>query len=149
VRKRCRLVTSTGLGSKLNSEKGMNLIEVLVAMGILSAVAVTFLLGMSTSSRAVVTNKQHVAAEGLAKSQMESIQRQTYDTVHNPPQYALLDPADIPTGYNVEITAERLYPLTVHTGGDEGLQKITVTVLSVREGRTIFTLEGYKCFTGH
>jgi type II secretory pathway pseudopilin PulG len=126
----------------------MNLIEVLVAMGILSAVAVTFLLGMSTSSKAVVTNQQHVAAEGLAKSQMESIQRQPYDTVHNPPQYALLDPSEIPTGYSIEITAERLYPLTVHTGGDEGLQKITVSVLSVREGRTVFTLEGYKCFTG-
>ncbi|OGN91723.1 MAG: hypothetical protein A2Z75_03045 [Chloroflexi bacterium RBG_13_50_10] len=149
MRKRCRLVASTGFRSKLNSEKGMNLIEVLVAMGILSAVAVTFLLGMSTSSKAVVTNQEHVAAEGLAKSQMEFIQRQTYDAVHDPPQYALLDPGDIPTGYNVEITAERMYPQTVHTGGDEGLQKITVDVLSVRRGRVLFTLEGYKCFTGH
>jgi type II secretory pathway pseudopilin PulG len=127
----------------------MTLIEVLVAMGILSAVAVTFLLGMSTSSHAVVTNQQNVAAEGLAKSQMESIQHQNYDAVHNPPQYALLDTADIPTGYSIEITAERLYPMQVHTGGDEGLQKITVSVLSVHEGRTVFTLEGYKCFTGH
>ena len=127
----------------------MNLIEVLVAMGILSTVAVTFMLGMSTSSKAVVTNQEQITAEGLAKSQMESIQRQTYDSVNNPPQYSLLDPEeDIPAGYSIEITTARLDPWNDHSGNDEGLQKITVTVRSVRQGRAIFILEGYKCFTG-
>jgi prepilin-type N-terminal cleavage/methylation domain-containing protein len=138
-----RLVTSTRFRSKLNSEQGMNLIEVLVAMGILATVGVTFLLGMSTSSKAVVTNQQNIVAEGLAKSQMESIQQQTYDPDNNPPQYTVL--AQIPTGYSIQITAERLDPQNDHTGNDEGLQKITIAVSN--GGRVVFTLEGYKCNT--
>lgn len=138
-----RLVTSTRFRSKLNSEQGMNLIEVLVAMGILATVGVTFLLGMSTSSKAVVTNQQNIVAEGLAKSQMESIQQQTYDPDHNPPQYTVL--AQIPAGYSIQITAARLDPQNDHTGNDEGLQKITIAVSN--GGRVVFTLEGYKCNT--
>jgi prepilin-type N-terminal cleavage/methylation domain-containing protein len=146
VSKQRRLVAFTGFRSILNSEQGLNLIEVLVALSILGAVAVTFLLGMSTSSKAVVTNKVQVSAEGLAKSQMEYIQTQTYDTVHNPPQYTVLIPAQIPAGYGIQITAARLDPQSLHTGIDEGLQKITVNVNN--GGRVVFTLEGYKCYTG-
>jgi prepilin-type N-terminal cleavage/methylation domain-containing protein len=138
-----RLVTSTRFRSKLNSEQGMNLIEVLVAMGILATVGVTFLLGMSTSSKAVVTNQQNIVAEGLAKSQMESIQQQTYDPDNNPPQYTVL--AQIPAGYSIQITTARLDPQNDHTGNDEGLQKITIAVSN--GGRVVFTLEGYKCNT--
>lgn len=140
-----RLVAFAGFRSTLNSEQGLNLIEVLVALGILATVAVTFLLGMSTSSKAVVTNKAQIFAEGLAKSQMESIQRQAYDSVNNPPQYAVLDPAQIPAGYGIQITAARLNPQQPPTGHDEGLQKITVNVNNM--GRVVFTLEGYKCST--
>lgn len=147
MNKHRRLVAFTGFRSTLSSQQGMNLIEVLVALGILSAVAVTFLLGMSTSSHAVVTNKVQVSAEGLAKSQMESVQRQPYDSINNPPQYALLDPAQIATGYSIQITAARLDPHNLHTTvNDEGLQKITVTVNN--RGAVVYSLEGYKCYTG-
>jgi prepilin-type N-terminal cleavage/methylation domain-containing protein len=135
-----------GFNSTPNSEQGLNLIEVLVALGILGMVAVTFLLGMSTSSHAVVTNKVSVSAEGLAKSQMESIQRQTYDSVHDPPQYSLLDSSQIPAGYSIQITAERMNPQGDSPANDDGLQKIIVAVSN--RGNVVFTLEGYKCFTG-
>jgi prepilin-type N-terminal cleavage/methylation domain-containing protein len=146
-----RRIAFIGFRSALSNERGMNLIEVLVALGILAAVAVTFLLGMSTSSKAVVTNQEQIAAEDIAKSQMESVQRQTYDADHNPPQYAKLDPADLPavSGYTVDdiqITAVRMDPNGDGTANDDGLQKITVTIY--RGTRVVFSLEGYKCFTG-
>lgn len=138
------MVAFTGFRSNLNSEQGLNLIEVLVAVGILATVAVIFLLGMSTSSHAVVTNKVAISAEGLAKSQMEYIQRQTYDKIHDPPQYSVL--AQIPSGYSIQITAGRLDPENDGLANDDGLQKITVTINN--RGKAVFTLEGYKCNTG-
>jgi type II secretion system protein I len=150
VKKR-RRIAYIGFRSALNSERGMNLIEVLVALSILAAVAVTFLLGMSTSSKAVVTNKEQIAAESIAKSQMESVQRQTYDSIHNPPQYAKLASKDISavSGYTVDdiqITAVRMDPNGDGTANDDGLQKITVAIN--RGTRVVFRLEGYKCYTG-
>jgi prepilin-type N-terminal cleavage/methylation domain-containing protein len=139
--KRRRLVVFTGLRSALNSEQGLNLIEVLIAMGILAAVAVTFLLSMSTSSKAVVVNQEQISGESLAKSQMESIKRQTYRVDQ---QYTRLDQDQIPTGYDIEILVTPLNPRGDTTNNDDGLQEITITV--TRGEKTVFTLEGYKRF---
>jgi type II secretory pathway pseudopilin PulG len=121
----------------------MTLIEVLIALGILAAVAGVFLAATATSSKAVMVGQEQVSAEGLAKSQMESIQQQNYRVDG---QYTKL--SQIPARYDIpQPTVERLDPQGLHTGADEGLQKITVTV--THGGKTVFTLEGYKCFTGH
>jgi type II secretory pathway pseudopilin PulG len=123
-----------------NGEQGLNLIEVLIALGIMAAVAVVFLAGMSTSSRAVMVSREQISAESLAKSQMESIKQQDYRVDQ---LYAKLAP--IPTGYDIQIAVQLLDPREDASGEDEGLQKITVTIL--RNGDTVFTLEGYKCQT--
>jgi len=134
--KRRRLLGFTGLRSALNSERGMTLIEVLVALGILAAVAIVFLAGMATSSRAVIVSQKSVAAESLAKSQMENTKAQTYvDGVTTYPKITI--PQDlVDQGYDVTIVA-----LPLHAT-DDGIQKITVTV--TYNGETAFTLEGYK-----
>ena len=60
-----RLVAFRGLRSAPNRESGFSLIEIIVALGIVAAVAVVFLLGMTTSSKAVMVSQEAVVAESL------------------------------------------------------------------------------------
>jgi prepilin-type N-terminal cleavage/methylation domain-containing protein len=124
-----------------NGERGMTLIESLVALGILAAVAVVFLVGMATSSKAVMVSQKSVAVDSLAKSQMERIKSWEYDDVHNPPDYEAAKLTNIPTGYDIDITAARLDPEEDGLDDDDGLQEITVTVT---HDEKVFTLVGYK-----
>ncbi len=119
----------------------MNLVEVLIALLILAAVGGVFLVAVSTSSKAVMVGQQQVSAEGLAKSQMESIQQQNYSV--NGAAYTTL--TQIPAGYAIQFTVVLLNPQGGSTGSDQGLQKITITV--THGGNTVFTLQGYKCAT--
>ena len=128
-----------GFRSVYHHELGFSLIEVLLALAILSAVAVIFLGGMPTSSIAAIVNDKQITAEGLAKSQMEYIKRQDY---HVDRQYDKLNP--LPPGYAIEITAEVLDPRGDTTDNDDGLQKIKIKI--IRDAKTVFTLEGYKSF---
>jgi prepilin-type N-terminal cleavage/methylation domain-containing protein len=130
-------------GIARNGERGLTLIEILVALGILAAVAVVFLLGMATSSKAVMTSQKRVAVDSLAKSQMENIKSWTYDDdINNPPDYEAAKLTDIPDGYDIDIAAERLDPDEDGLLDDDGLQEITVIV--THDGETAFTLVGYK-----
>jgi len=139
-----QLAAFTGFRSAKKGERGFTLLEILVALGILSAVAVVFLLGMTTSSKAVMISQENVTAESLAKSQMEYIKGQAYDDDlnHDPPQYLTLDDEDIPAGYDTTISALRLDPDSDGFADDDGLQQITVTV--TRNGEPTYTLIGYK-----
>jgi type II secretory pathway pseudopilin PulG len=121
----------------------MTLIETLVALAILAAVGGVFLVGMTTSSRALIVNKDNITAESLAKSQMEYIKRQDYRVA--PLQYDKLEQDQIPSGYDIVITVTRLNPRGDVVGNDDGLQKITVTIK--RNDKSLLTLEGYKCFS--
>jgi type II secretory pathway pseudopilin PulG len=124
-----------------NGELGLTLIEILVAMGILAAVAVTFLVGMTTSSKAVMISRESVTVESLAKSQIERVKSWVYD-INDPPNYQAARLTDIPTSYNIQISAVRLDPENDGLADDDGLQQITVTVTS--DDGSIFALVGYK-----
>lgn len=124
-----------------NDERGMTLVEVLVALAILAAVAGVFLTAISTTSKAVMVGQEHVNAESLAKSQMESIQQQNY---HEDLQYDKI--TQIPTTYAIDINVVLLDPRMDQQGDDQDLQKIIITVTHL--GKTVFTLEGYKCNIG-
>jgi type II secretion system protein I len=135
----------TAFCSAHHARQGLTLIEVLIALGILAAVAVVFLASMSTSSRAVIIHQEQVNAEGLAKSQMEAIKLRAYDN-NNPPNYDAAKLANIPADYDIDIDAVRMDPRGDGTAIDDGLQEITVTV--THKGDPVFTLEGYKCLIG-
>ena len=70
----------TGVNS---AELGQTLIETLVALVILGMVAIIFLSGLAIASKSVIVSQQRVTAENLAKSQMEYIKKQDYETTGN------------------------------------------------------------------
>ena len=117
-------------------ESGVTLLETAVALAMLGAIAVTFLIGLATTSKAVVVANEQTVAESLARSQMEWAKEVTYTV--NATAYA---PAPIPgeadyTGFSATITAE---PLNTP---DDGIQKVVVTVKHYDE--ELIILEGYK-----
>ena len=140
-----------GYRSTHKGEMGLTLVEILVALGILAAVAVVFLLAMTTSSKAVMVSQESVAVESLAKSEMEYVKSTTYQDApwsyeipSNPPSWDLAH--SMPSGYDgysIQVNAAQMEVNPDNPAGeDDGLQKITVTVL--RNGETVFTLVGYK-----
>jgi len=114
-------------------ESGVSLMETLVALAVLGAVAVIFLSGLVTTSKAAFINDELATAESLARSQMEWCKKADYAA-----QY---QPAPIPdcpdyVNYSATIAAEPLH------NPDDGIQKITVTIS--RSGKEIIRLESYK-----
>jgi len=117
-------------------EQGTTLIETVVALAVLGAIAVTFLSGLATTTKAVGLTDEQTTAESLAQSQMEWVKNAGYS--YNATGYS---PASIPGGkdyinYSAIIAAESLHD------PDDGIQKITVTVK--RSDKEVIKLEGYK-----
>jgi prepilin-type N-terminal cleavage/methylation domain-containing protein len=146
MKKRGQYARLADFGYARNTERGMTLIEVLIAMGILAAVAVVFLVGMSVSSKGVIVSQERVAVDSLAKSELEYVKSTTYNNVpwsyQLPSGHPTWDPGhSLPNGYNgysVQVTAALV---TGHTT-DDGIQQITITI--TRPGQPDFTLVGYK-----
>ena len=102
------------------------MVEILVALALMGIAGVCFLSSLTTVSKSTIITDEHSTADSLAVSQMEYILSQSYDDTNNPPQYALLP--DIPDGWSVNVTAERLDPENNGVGDDDGIQEISVTV---------------------
>lgn len=117
-------------------ESGVSFVETAVALALLGILAVAFLSGLATESRAVNVADEKATAESLARSQIEWVKNVTY--AYDATTYS---PAAIPGNsdyeeYSVEISAQSL------SQPDTGVQKITVTVR--RGSKDVFILESYK-----
>ena len=130
-------VRKSRIPSKLaRSESGTTLIETVVALALLGAIAVTFLSGLATTSKATIIANEQTTAESLARSQMDWVKNVAY--ADNATEYS---PASIPGGkdyiaYSAAIVAEPLHAT------DDGIQKITVTIKHF--DKEVLKLEGYK-----
>ncbi|MBI2329068.1 MAG: type II secretion system protein [Chloroflexi bacterium] len=117
-------------------ESGVTFLETVVALAVLGTIAVIFLGGLVTTSKAAFTADERATAESLGQSQMEWTQSADY--IYGATQYP---PAAIPgdkdyINYSANITTQPLHE------PDDGIQKITVIVK--RSGEQVLTLEGYK-----
>ena len=121
------------LGRRRRSgEEGVGLVETLIAVGILGLALTVLLAAVSTGSLAVSRTEERVAAENLARSQLEYTKSQGYLTP--PASYLTVTPS--PGGYGVVVEAASI-PDT-----NSGIEKITVTVS--RDGSELLVVEDYK-----
>ena len=117
-------------------EAGVTFIETLVALTLLGIIAVAFLTGLATTSRATIIADEQTTAESLARAQMEWIKNTEY--VYSTTEYS---PAPMPNdeeyaNYSVAIAAEPL------RNPDDGIQKVTITIKHF--DKEVIKLEGYK-----
>ena len=117
--------------ARLHSERGVTLVETLVAVGILGLALVVFLAGLQTGLISTRQSDSLSTAHELARSQMEYTKAAAYQPA--PATYATVTPV---SGYAVTANAAAI------AGGDANVQLITVQIS--KDGAPAFTLEGYK-----
>ena len=129
-----------------DNERGMTLAETIVALAIFGIVAAILVTGLATSSKAVMVSQERVAADSLAKAEIEYIKSCSYSNApwsyelpSNPPAW---DPTRvIPDGYDGYDIASNGACLPGHDP-DDGIQRISVTVN--HNGDIVLTLVDYK-----
>jgi type II secretory pathway pseudopilin PulG len=124
------MITPT-IKRKLKSQKGLGLVETLVAVAVLGTAVVVFILSLSTGTLAVNEQDTETIAQNLAQSQMEytknyafSAGASTYPTI------------TAPSGYGITIG------VGTASGGDTNIQKITINIL--KSGANVLSVAGYK-----
>lgn len=112
-------------------ERGVTLVETLVAIAILGAALTAFLGGLSTGSIATSGSERLSTAHEIARSQIEYVKSLPYAA---PP--ASYPAVSTPPGYAVTADASSI------AGADADIETVTVTV--TRDGNVVYVLEGYK-----
>jgi len=110
---------------------GFTFIEGVIALALFAIIGIAFAGGLGTASRAVLTGDIRTNAESLARTQMEYVKSQDYNSAGDYTLQVL--PEYEEAGYSAALDAVEL---------EEGLQKITVTVSHMDE--QVISLEGYK-----
>ena len=125
-------------------QKGSSLLEVVIAIGLIGMVGVALFTAIAFSSRHTLSADIKSTAESIARSEMEYIKTLPYDSTNNPPQSTPATMASLGMGtqWTVTISCSRLDPKNDGTASDDGIQKISVTVLN--KSVSILTVEGYK-----
>lgn len=120
----------------ISRESGLTLLETAVALAILGTIAVTFLSGLSSTSKTRVVADEQVTGESLARAQMEWVKKANYVTDANTYAAAQLPADHSYVNYSANITAQPLQQ------PDTGIQKITITVSCANT--VVYKLEDYK-----
>ena len=115
----------------LRQEKGVALVESVVAVAILGAAVVTFVAALSTGSIAVRECDQEVMVQSLARTQLEYTKGYPYD-----PDATTYPAVSTPPGYGISVG------VTAVPDTDTNIQKVTANIS--RDGQVILTVADYK-----
>lgn len=116
----------------MRGQRGISLIEIVAALGILGFIGVAFLTALFTTSKSTDLYEQRVTASVLAQSQIEIVKGAPYDDT-SPYYESVSYPASAPPGYDILIST---------VPQEEGKQEITVKVS--RDGHHLFELTTIK-----
>ena len=153
----------------MRNQKGVSLIEALIALAILGVIAIAFLGGLMTSLKAVSIADERSTAQSLAQSQMEYVKSLNYTDADPGSEVTYNKTAGIPQGYYVRGLHREGYTSTginfTHTSediigvpwdpdngtasyNDTGIQKITVIIYHPYDAAhpdvRVLTLADYK-----
>ena len=137
----------------LRGQRGISLIEVLVAAAILAAIGVGLLNALDTNAKATRQLDEKVVATNLATAYFEAIKAASYDITEPYYDDAVAD-ITIPPQYDVDIGIqffsdsyvgedEITYITWVDTYANQTLQKIAITV-SRDDGKHILSICTFK-----
>jgi len=112
-------------------QRGLGLVETLVAVAVLGTSVVAFVVALSAGSIAVGEQDEAVVTQSLVRTQLEYTKSYPYD-----PEATTYPAVETPEGYAISIGVASI-PDT-----DADIQKITVIVS--RESETIMTVADYK-----
>jgi prepilin-type N-terminal cleavage/methylation domain-containing protein len=121
------------VGRLKGSETGVTLIETLVALALIGIISVAFLSGLATAAKATFIADEQATAESLARSQIEYVKNQGYDS-----EATTYLTVDAPEGYAVSVDVSSI----PDPDTDTGIQKIRVTVK--RGAKTVLIIDAYK-----
>jgi Tfp pilus assembly protein PilV len=113
------------------SQRGIGLMETLVAVAVLGTAVVAFAVALSAGSIAVGDHDGEAIAQGLAQSQLEYAKSYAYS-----PGATTYPLVETPEGYSISVDVSAV------PGTDADIQKITVTVS--RAGEEIMQVQDYK-----
>jgi len=150
----------------MKKERGFTLIEVIIAVALLGIIAIAFLGGLATASRAIFIADERATAESLARTEMEYVKNCDYETYDpgdlplytkdgegsstHPDYFIWVDafPIDPDTGellINPDTGDFLINPDTGEPYEDKDIQKIIVTVKHGTQAvKEVITLEDYK-----
>lgn len=135
----------------IRGQRGVGLIEVITALGLLGIVSIAFLGALAAASGAIITSDEQTTAESLARSELEYVKGQDYIDYSSDP-HGVYDSISAPDDYSIVTSAVPFNPDSGEpyneTGGvfaqDDGIQRITVTIIFLPEDKTVLVMEGYK-----
>jgi prepilin-type N-terminal cleavage/methylation domain-containing protein len=107
-------------------QKGISLLETMLALAIMGIISASFLSGVATTSTARVTADERASGKILAESLMEGIKKEPYAASYN-----MTVPDDF-AGYTAAVTVVE----------NNNIQDLSIRI--ERRGREILTLESYK-----
>jgi len=117
----------------LKTQRGMSLLEVLVALALLGIISVLFLSSAANSARARFQADERSSAKILAESVIEAVKKADYSSNYTAEVEAATAPEEY-QGYSVNLTA------AFQESPD--IQKITVDIY--HSGSKVLTLENMK-----
>ena len=123
----------------VQDERGLGLVESIVAVAIVGTAVVSFVVAMSSGTIAVREGEEEMVAQGLAQTQLEYVKGYSYDSeAITYPTVDELEGYNIPEGYNISVKVDYVSD----TDNDTDIQEITVTIS--RDGEDILAVEDYK-----
>ena len=137
----------------LKKESGFTLIEVIVAMGIMAAVIIIFLIAIATTGKALLIAQERTTAESIGRSQMEYIKEQGYSTgnyseinLTDYASYSIWSVSGWDGGGNAVLGEDIVgieWDMDNNTAasGETGLQRVILVIKHI--DKEILTLEGY------